>query len=118
VLLQRARTALDDAARAGSAGDRFCLAHIAALRTAAVVFAQRGRPAAARKRLVNAWVLLERVAPDYSAWAAYFAAGAATRSAVEAGAVSCLSEQAADDELRAAAQFLHEVELSLGRLAA
>ena len=118
VLLERARRVLDDAARAPTAGDRFCLAHIAALRTAAAVLADRGRPAASRRRLVNAWVLLERVAPEYVSWAAYFAAGARTRAAVEAGAASAVTPRAADDQLRAAAEFLRLVEASLGQLAA
>jgi hypothetical protein len=63
-------------------------------------------------------VLLERVAPEYATWAQYFAGGARTRSAVEAGAVSAVTERAADDEVRAAAEFLRLVEASLGRLAA
>jgi hypothetical protein len=91
---------------------------VAALRTAAAVFADGGRPAAVRTRLVNAWVLLDRLAPEHASWAAYFAAGAATRSAIEAGAVSAVTERAADDQLRAATEFLHLVEASLGRLAA
>ena len=116
-LLTQARSVLAEAAAADSAPERFRLAHLAALRTAAVVFAERGRPASARRRLVSAWVLVESVAPEFSEWAGYFAAGAAARAAVEAGAVSAVSSRDADDQLRAASEFLTLVEDSLGLLA-
>jgi hypothetical protein len=67
---------------------------------------------------MNVWVLLERVAPEHAEWAAYFAAGAPLRAAVEAGAVSAVSARTADDQLRAATEFLALVEDSLGLLAA
>jgi hypothetical protein len=118
VLLERARRLLEEARRAPSPGDRFCLAHLAALRIAAAVVAERGRPARSRGRIVNAWLLLQRVAPEYDRWATYFAAGAATRSAVEAGAASAVKADAADEQLRVASQFLHLAESSLGQLAA
>jgi len=53
-LLVQARSVLAESAAADSAADRFRLAHLSALRTAAVVFAERGRPASARRRLVSA----------------------------------------------------------------
>ena len=117
-LLAQARSVLAEAAAADSAAERFRLAHLAALRTAAVVFAERGRPASARRRLVSAWVLVEAVAPEFGEWAQYFAAGAAARAAVEAGAVSAVTTRDADDQLRAAGEFLTLVEASLGLLAA
>jgi hypothetical protein len=117
-LLAQARTVLADAAQAAEPGERFRLAHLSALRTAAAVSAQRGRPASARRRLMNVWVLLERVAPEHAEWAAYFAAGASVRAAIEAGAVSAVSARAADDQLRSATEFLALVEDSLGLLAA
>jgi hypothetical protein len=67
---------------------------------------------------VSVWVLLEKVAPEHAEWAAYFAAGAPIRAAVEAGATSVLSPRTADDQLRAAGEFLAVVENSLGMLAA
>jgi hypothetical protein len=118
VLVTQARGVLAEARAAASAGERFRLAHLAALRTSAAVFAERGRPASARRRLVSAWVLLQAVAPELGEWAAYFAAGATARAAVEAGAVSAVSPRVADDQLRAAEQFLALVESSLGLLAA
>lgn len=117
-LLAHARAVLADARRADEPGERFRLAHLSALRTAAAVSAQRGRPASARRRLMNVWVLLERVAPEYQDWAGYFSAGASTRAAVEAGALSAVSVRAADDEVRAATEFLALVEDSFGMLAA
>ena len=117
-LFGRARDVLAEAARAGTAADRFRLAHLAALRTAAIVLAERGRPAASRRRLVSAWVLLETVAPEYGTWAVYFAAAAPARSAVEAGAVSAVTQRMADDQLRSAEEFLARVESAMGLLAA
>jgi hypothetical protein len=117
-LLAAARTALSEAGAAEEAGERFRLAHLSALRSAAALCADRGRPASARRRLMSVWVLLERVAPQYAEWAGYFAAGAPVRAAVEAGAVSAVSPRGADDQLRAATEFLGLVENSLGLLAA
>jgi hypothetical protein len=117
-LLAHARQVLEQASAAADAGERFRLAHLSALRTAAAVCAQRGRPAAARRRLMNVWVLLERVAPEHAGWAAYFAAGAPVRVAIEAGAVSAVTDRSADDQLRAAGEFLDLVESALGLLAA
>ncbi|GAB2461728.1 SAV_6107 family HEPN domain-containing protein [Jatrophihabitans fulvus] len=117
-LLSQARSVLLEAVATDDAGERFRLAHLSALRTAAAVAADRGRPASARRRLMNVWVLLERVAPELSDWAALFAAGAQVRAAVEAGAVSAVTTRAADDQVRAATEFLALVESGLGLLAA
>ncbi len=117
-LLSAARTALTEASAADEPGERFRLAHLSALRTAAALCAHRGRPASVRRKLMSVWVLMERVAPEYAEWAAYFAAGASLRAAVEAGASSAVTPRAADDQLRAAGEFLLLVEGSLGMLAA
>ncbi len=117
-LLAQARSVLGDAERADDAGERFRLAHLSALRTAAAVAAQRGRPASARRRLMSVWVLLDKVAPEHAEWAAFFAAGAQARAAVEAGSWSAVTMRTADDQLRAAHDFLALVEDSLGLLAA
>jgi hypothetical protein len=117
-LLRQARIVLTEAGASADPGERFRLAQLSALRTAAAVLALRGRPAAARRRLVSVWVLLDKVAPEHRDWAAYFAAGAPVRAAVEAGALSAVSARAADDQLRAAEQFLAVVEGSAGMLAA
>ena len=116
-LLERARAALDTAVHCSDDGERFRMAHLAALRTAAAVLAERGRPNAARRKLISVWVLIDAVAPEFSDWARYFAAGAATRAAVEAGARHAASARAADDQVRAASDFLRLVQQSLGMLA-
>jgi hypothetical protein len=116
-LIGQARLVLNDAAGATDAGERFRLAHLAALRTAAAVVADRGRPASARRRLVSVWVLLDAIAPELSDWSRYFAAGAARRAAIEAGARHAVSAREADDQLRGAGEFLRVVERSLGMLA-
>ncbi|HEY7009646.1 MAG TPA: SAV_6107 family HEPN domain-containing protein [Jatrophihabitantaceae bacterium] len=111
-LLGQARRVLAEAREALDVGERFRLAHLAALRVGAAVLAERGRPASARRRLVSVWVLLEKVAPEYADWARYFAAGAPARAAVEAGALHAVSAREADDQLRAAGEFLRLVEAS------
>lgn len=114
-LVEQARSILRDAALAGEPGERFRLAHLAALRAAAALFAQRARPAG-RRRLVSAWVLVDAVAPELAEWSAYFAGTAGKRAAVEAGAHSVVSERDANDQLRAAEQFATLVERTLGVL--
>jgi hypothetical protein len=116
-LLSHARAWLAEANRAAAAAERFRLAHLAALRVAAALFAVRSRPGSAPRRLRSAWALLDSVAPELVDWSAYFASGAAARAAVEAGAVSAVSQRQADDQLRAASEFLALVEGSLGLLA-
>lgn len=117
-LLGQARLVLAEAAAATDIGERFRLAHLAALRIAAAVLAERGRPAAARRRLLPVWVLLDSVAPEYADWAAYFAAGASARAAVEAGSRTAVTLRQSDDQVRAAGEFLALVEPALGMLAA
>jgi hypothetical protein len=115
-LLAQARAGLREAARCGDVGERYSVSHLAALRAAAAVLAERGRPAAARRRLISVWVLLPLVAPELGEWAGLFAAGAPLRAAVEAGAYNAVSPRQADDLLRAAGEFVLLVEVSLGML--
>ena len=117
-LLAQARAVLGEAGLTTDVGERFRLAHLAALRVAAAVLAERGRPASARRRLMNVWVLIDTVAPEYGEWARYFAAGAPVRAAVEAGSRNAVSAREADDQIRAAHAFLDLVEPALGMLAA
>lgn len=116
-LVEQARTMLHEAEIEPDPSEQFRVAHLAALRGAAALFAERARPAG-RRRLVSAWVLVDAVAPELSEWSAYFAGTAAKRAAVEAGARSVVSAREAADQLHAAAQFLVLVEESLGLLAA
>jgi hypothetical protein len=116
-LLTAARLSLTDAVAAGDAGERYAAAHLAALRAAASVLADRARPAGVRaRRPTSAWTLLTGVAPELSEWAAYFAAGAATRAAAEAGLRHAVSSRQADDLVRDVRAFLCLVETTLGVL--
>jgi hypothetical protein len=112
-LAKQASDVLAEAATAEESGERFRLAHLGALRTAAALFADRARPAV-RRRPTNAWVLLADVAPELTEWASYFSAGALKRAAIEAGASRVVSQREADDLLRAACEFLAMVEVCLG----
>lgn len=115
-LVAHARAALRDAARSSDVGERFSLSHLAALRAAAAVVADRGRPARTRRRLVSVWVLLDSMAPELGDWSRLFAAGAPLRAAVEAGAYNAVSQRQADDQFRAASEFVRIVEGMLGML--
>jgi hypothetical protein len=113
--LVRARAALDEAAAAVSPGERYARAHVAALRATAAVLAVRTRPSS-RHGQRNAWALLTRVAPEFTEWATFFAAGATKRAAAEAGLSRAVTEREADDLLRDSERFLHLVESAVGVL--
>jgi hypothetical protein len=104
-LLGAARDGLREAQAADTPAERFRLAHLSALRSAAAVLAARARTKRSG-RPTDAWTLLASVAPEYGEWAAFFAANSATRSAVEAGARSRVSQRDADDMVRQADLFL------------
>lgn len=127
-LLLLAQQGLDDAASTPAPGQRYALAHLAALRGAAAVLACRARPAAApntgggltgsptggrRCRPTSAWVLLSAHAPELAEWATFFAAGARKRAAAEAGLVGVVTPREADDLLRDATSFLAVVQGAL-----
>jgi hypothetical protein len=86
---------------------------VAALRATAAVLSVRTRPQSMRRQ-TNAWVLLERVAPELAEWAAFFAAGASKRAAAEAGHVRVVSDRDADDLVRDVEQFLRVVARVVG----
>ncbi len=104
-LLASSQQGLADAEAAHVPGERYALAHLAALRAAAAVLAARTRPQARRGRPVSAWRLLIEVAPELREWADFFAAGAAKRAAAEAGR-PVVSQREADDLIRDAERFL------------
>ncbi|HUR50946.1 MAG TPA: SAV_6107 family HEPN domain-containing protein [Mycobacteriales bacterium] len=114
-LLGLAHHGLSEAARTTAPGERYALAHLAALRAAAAVLAHRTRPAGSSRRSSPrpAWVLLAEVAPELREWAQFFAAGAAKRAAAEAGLAGVVSPREADDLLRDAQSFLSVVETTL-----
>jgi hypothetical protein len=113
-LLERSRAGLFAAAMSGQAGERYVKAHLSALRAAAAVLATRSRPSGRASGPRSVWEVLPRVAPELTEWAAFFAAGADRRAAVEAGRVEVFPVREADDQLRAAETFVQLVEAGLG----
>ncbi len=111
--MDRAARSLGAASRSTEPADRFLAAHVSALQVVAAVLAVRGRPGG-RGRTLNAWLLLERVAPELSEWATYFSAGAPTRAGIEAGLDHLVSSRDSLDLLAAADAFFHEVAGRLG----
>lgn len=113
MLLDRSRAGLLQACAARTCGERYVAAHLAALRAAAAVLAVRGRPSM-RGGPRSVWDVLPRVAPELTEWAAFFAATASRRAAIEAGRGEIITAREADDLLRDAESFHHVVESSLG----
>ncbi len=113
-LLERSRAGLFAAAMSVHAGERYVTAHLSALRAAAAVLATRSRPSRRNSGPRSVWEVLPRIAPELTEWAAFFAAGADRRAALEAGRVETVPVRAADDELRAAETFVALVESGLG----
>jgi len=113
MLIERARAGLLQACDARSAAERYVAAHLAALRAAAAVLAVLGRPAM-RGGPRSVWEVLPRVAPELGEWAAFFAATASRRAAVEAGRGEIITIRDADDLLRDAEAFHDVVESFLG----
>lgn len=112
-LVEQARQGLLDADYASDPADRYVGAHLAALRAAAAVLAVRARPRG-RARPTSAWTLLPGVAPELAEWAAFFAAGSATRIAAQAGVTRLVTARDADDLVRQTGQFLVLVERVVG----
>jgi hypothetical protein len=114
-LVEAARRALSRAAMSPTPHERYAAAHLAALRAAAAVIAvvapgavRRGGDRDRSRRVRSAWVVLREVCPPMAEWADFFAAGARTRAAAEAG-IPCVSHRAADDLVRDAETFLARV---------
>lgn len=116
-LIERAEAELVAATFSQESDARFRHAHLAALRTGAALLAVRGRPSG-RGMPRSVWGLLPRVAPELAGAAAYFAAGAAAREAIEAGLPSVVGEDRADAVLAAAEDFLTDVRALIGGRAA
>ena len=112
-LLKLARSGLAEARVEPRPGERFALAHLAALRGAAAVLALRGRPHRGRAKPTSVWTLLASVAPELREWAAFFASCSATRAAVQAGITRLVTPRAADDLVRQSEQFLDLVDRAM-----
>ncbi len=116
-LFALASRGLAEARGTSEVGQRYALAHLAALRVAAAVLACRARPLTAPVRRAgptSAWVLLRAVAPELGEWADFFAAGARKRAAAEAGRPGAVTPREADDLLRDAELFLAVAEETVG----
>jgi hypothetical protein len=115
--LARAASSLQEAITTSEIPMRYACAHVAALRATAALLAARASPTLSPRRTrqqKNAWVLLAEIAPEFSEWAAFFAAGAPKRAAAESGSRRAVTEREADDLVRDADRFLGLVEESLG----
>ncbi|MEU6216150.1 SAV_6107 family HEPN domain-containing protein [Streptomyces sp. NPDC047022] len=115
-LLAKARAGLEEAAGLETPNERYAVAHLAALRTAAAVLAARARPEPTprrRARIRSAWEVLPEIAPELTEWSALFASGAARRARAEAGIRGAAGTRDADDLIRDVAMFLRLVERML-----
>lgn len=92
---------------------RFLHGHLGALRAAAAVLAVTGRPGR-RGGTRTVWDMVATAAPALAGWAAYFAAGAPLRAAVESGRSAVTADQA-EATARAAEDFQDAVRAYLGR---
>ncbi|HWB66913.1 MAG TPA: SAV_6107 family HEPN domain-containing protein [Mycobacteriales bacterium] len=113
-LLAAARAAYAEATGARDAAERYAAAHMAALRAAAAVIADRSVPGGRRgRRPTSAWVLLPGVAPELAPWARHFAAAADKRAVAQAGVRGSVTAAEADQAVRDARDFLGLVETTL-----
>mgnify|MGYP000318314289 CR=1 FL=1 len=107
--LRRARQALIEAELSEKPAERYLGAYTAAMRVAVTVLAVRARPQRGHGP-ADLWRVLMHAAPEYTEWAAFFAAGREKRELVLAGATAVVSERDADDLLRDAGEFCDLVE--------
>nr|WP_229712232.1 SAV_6107 family HEPN domain-containing protein [Streptomyces daqingensis] len=115
-LLAQAQHGLDEAAAMETPNERYAIAHLAALRTAAAVLAVHGRPESSERRrraIRSAWEVLPEAAPELSEWCLLFASGAPKRARAEAGIRGAVSKREADDLVRDTEVFLRLVERML-----
>ncbi|MFT6563478.1 MAG: hypothetical protein ACJAY5_000205 [Actinomycetes bacterium] len=116
-LVRLAINGLGAAARQTNPTRRHADAHLAALRAATAMVADRSAQTSAlpapRARVTNVWQLLVRFAPELSEWAELFNYSPARRAAANAGRVA-VSTREADDSLRDAASFVSRVARLLG----
>ncbi len=112
-MLADAHRCLDRAMASTDLADRYAAAHLGALRGASAVLATLPRPVSRTVRNASAWVQLERLAPEYGSWAAFFAAGSSKRKAAEAGMTRLISPAETDDLIRQTGQFLALIDESL-----
>jgi len=118
-LLGGALRSLDAAITSSRAGEKYVAAHLAALRAAAALLAAYAKPNSNsrkpnRGRPTSVWTLVIKVAPEFTEWAQYFAAGAGKRAAAEVGLGGAVTPREADDLVRDAHEFIDLVSEKLG----
>lgn len=103
-LLARSDGELVAAQLAGSVGERFVHAHLAALRAGAALLEVTGRP---RRRPTprTVWDMVAAVAPELEQWTTFFAAGARLRAAIESGRDGVVDADRTDRTVAAAEDF-------------
>ena len=111
-LLSSALRSLDEAIAAQRAGEKYVTAHLSALSAAAALLAAHAQPNT--RKPTSAWVLIAKVVPEFSEWAAFFAAGAGKRAAAAAGLGGAVTPREADDLVRDAYEFITLVAEKLG----
>lgn len=110
-VLAQARALLADAWCETEPGDRYRIAHLAALRgTAALLSVLTAGAAPARRRPTSAWVLLERALPEFAHWAAFFASGQGRRAAADAGLRGAVTAAEANELAVVTTRYLDLVE--------
>ena len=112
-ILADAQRCLDRAMASTDLADRYAAAHLGALRGASAVLATLPRPVSRTVRNASAWTQLERLAPEFAPWAAFFAAGSAKRKAAEAGMTRLITAAETDDLIRQTGRFLELIDQSL-----
>lgn len=113
--LTAAWRAIAEASAATSPAQRFELAQVAAVRAASAVIADESLAARVRRCGPSGggslWRLLGSCVPELAEWADFFAATAPLRRGLRASRIgeAAMSERMADDLLRDADRFAHEV---------
>ncbi|GAB3204823.1 SAV_6107 family HEPN domain-containing protein [Nocardia tengchongensis] len=108
-LLGKAGGLLAEARGESDPAERFRIAYLAALRGAGAVLALTGADRAPRARSRNAWVLMQRAAPEFVMWSDYFTGQSETRAALEAGLPRPIDDHRADEFASRVGAFLHDV---------
>lgn len=108
--LRRIESTLLEAELAGHPSDRYLSAHLAALRTGALIVRLRSAQVRTPSHL---WSLVSAVASEFAEWAGFFAATEDKREAVRSGATTIVSEREAADLLRDAGAFYQQLHARL-----
>ncbi len=115
-LLTAAWRSIAEATQHEDPTDRFDAANVAALRAAAAVVSVRAhRDSSAdsqtgrRRGLETVWDILPRIAPELAEWADFFAVHSRVRGVARSDRSVRIGQRQADDLLRDADRFAHEV---------